>query len=72
MYMLQFCHSCVKEGSTVSVIGIIRCHDNVVMIVPPTEPISTGCRWPCCLFPTYIEGLILMSEENQNGEAIPV
>ncbi|XP_073146640.1 uncharacterized membrane protein At1g16860-like [Henckelia pumila] len=70
--VMRLKEGCVKEGSTVSVMGIIRCHDNVVMIVPPTEPISTGCRWPCCLFPTYIEGLILKSDESQNGEAIPV
>ncbi|KZV16059.1 hypothetical protein F511_26188 [Dorcoceras hygrometricum] len=70
--VMRLKEGCVKEGSTISVMGIIRCHENVVMIVPPTEPISTGCRWPCCLFPTYIKGLILKSDESQNGEVIPV
>ncbi|KAK6149700.1 LOW QUALITY PROTEIN: hypothetical protein DH2020_017225 [Rehmannia glutinosa] len=34
----------IKEGSTVSIMGVVRRHDNVLMIVPPTEPVSTGCR----------------------------
>ncbi|CAA0817969.1 Ubiquitin-specific protease family C19-related protein [Striga hermonthica] len=62
----------IKEGSTVSVMGVVRRHDNVLMVVPPTEPISTGCRLPCCLLPTYVEGLILTCNENQNEEVIPV
>ncbi|KAL0321094.1 UNVERIFIED_CONTAM: putative membrane protein [Sesamum radiatum] len=62
----------IKEGSTVSVMGVVRRHDNVLMIVPPTEPVSTGCRWLCCLLPTYIQGLILTCDESQNGDVIPV
>ncbi|KAL7130379.1 hypothetical protein ABFS83_13G129800 [Erythranthe nasuta] len=62
----------IKEGSTVSIMGVVRRHDNVLMIVPPTEPISTGCRWPCCLLPTYIEGLVLTSDESQSEDVIPV
>ncbi|KAK6149698.1 hypothetical protein DH2020_017223 [Rehmannia glutinosa] len=62
----------IKEGSTVSIMGVVRRHDNVLMIVPPTEPVSTGCRWPCCLLPTYVEGLILTCNESQNGDVIPV
>ncbi|KAL3820783.1 hypothetical protein ACJIZ3_006688 [Penstemon smallii] len=62
----------IKEGSTVSVMGVVRRHDNVLMIVPPTEPVSTGCRWLCCLLPTFIEGLILTCDQSQNGDAIPV
>ncbi|XP_055801585.1 uncharacterized membrane protein At1g16860-like [Solanum dulcamara] len=34
----------IKEGSTVSVMGLVRRHENVVMIVPPVEPISTVCQ----------------------------
>ncbi|KAL1320326.1 hypothetical protein AAHE18_14G049100 [Arachis hypogaea] len=34
----------IKEGSTVSVMGVVRRHDNVLMIVPSTEPVSTGCQ----------------------------
>ncbi|KAL2467107.1 Ubiquitin-specific protease family C19-related protein [Abeliophyllum distichum] len=62
----------IKEGSTISVMGVVRRHDNLIMIVPPSEPVSTGCRWLCCLLPTYIEGLILTCDESQNGDAIPV
>ncbi|KAI3823836.1 hypothetical protein L1987_05280 [Smallanthus sonchifolius] len=62
----------IKEGSTASVMGVVRRHDNVLMIVPPTEPVSTGCRWACGLFPTYVEGLVLTCDESQNAEVIPV
>ncbi|CAN4106691.1 unnamed protein product [Withania somnifera] len=62
----------IKEGSTVSVMGVVRRHDNVLMIVPPTEPISTGCQWTRFLLPTYIEGLILTSDDSQNADVIPV
>ncbi|KNA25592.1 hypothetical protein SOVF_005190 [Spinacia oleracea] len=62
----------VKEGSTVSVMGIVRRHENILMIVPPTEAISTGCQWLRCLLPMYIEGLVLHCEDNQNSEVIPV
>ncbi|KAL9996826.1 putative membrane protein [Helianthus debilis subsp. tardiflorus] len=62
----------IKEGSTVSVMGVVRRHDNVLMIVPPTEPISTGCQWSCGLFPTYVEGLVLTCDESQNDDVIPV
>ncbi|XP_057428818.1 uncharacterized membrane protein At1g16860 [Lotus japonicus] len=62
----------IKEGSTVSVMGVVRRHDNVLMIVPSTEPVSTGCQWLRCLLPTYAEGLILTCEDNQNSDVIPV
>ncbi|XP_076881570.1 putative membrane protein At1g16860 [Bidens hawaiensis] len=62
----------IKEGSTVSVMGVVRRHDNVLMIVPPTDPISTGCQWTCGLFPTYVEGLVLTCDESQNADVIPV
>ncbi|XP_071697029.1 uncharacterized membrane protein At1g16860-like [Rutidosis leptorrhynchoides] len=62
----------IKEGSTVSVMGVVRRHDNVLMIVPPTDPISTSCRWGCGLFPTYVEGLVLTCDESQNADVIPV
>ncbi|XP_044496434.1 uncharacterized membrane protein At1g16860 [Mangifera indica] len=62
----------IKEGSTVSVMGIVRRHDNVLMIVPATEPVSTGCQWTRCLLPTYVEGLILTCDDNQDGDVVPV
>ncbi|KAE8689682.1 serine/threonine-protein kinase HT1-like [Hibiscus syriacus] len=62
----------IKEGSTVSVMGVVRRHDNVLMIVPPSGPISTGCQWNRCLLPTYVEGLIMTCDENQNADVVPV
>ncbi|BAT87520.1 hypothetical protein LR48_Vigan09g196100 [Vigna angularis] len=62
----------IKEGSTVSVMGVVQRHDNVLMIVPSAEPVSTGCQWIRCLLPTYAEGLILTCEDNQNADVIPV
>ncbi|KAL1211048.1 putative membrane protein [Cardamine amara subsp. amara] len=62
----------IKEGSTVSVMGMVRRHDNVLMIIPPEESVATGCKWWRCLFPTYVEGLIIACDENQNVDVIPV
>ncbi|KAL6990707.1 hypothetical protein U1Q18_008827 [Sarracenia purpurea var. burkii] len=62
----------IKEGSTVSVMGVLRRHDNVLMIVASSEPVSTGCRWSHCLLPTTIEGLILTCDESQTTDVIPV
>lgn len=62
----------VKEGSTVSVMGVVRRHENILMIVPSPDPVSTGCQWSRCLLPMYVEGLILHCDDNQNSEVIPV
>ncbi|KAJ8437577.1 hypothetical protein Cgig2_005328 [Carnegiea gigantea] len=62
----------VKEGSTVSVMGIVRRHDNILMIVPPCDPVATGCQWFRFLLPMYVKGLILHCNDSQNFEVIPV
>lgn len=62
----------IKEGSTVSVMGVVRRQDNVLMVVPSTEPVSTGCQWARCLLPTYVEGLIITCDDNQNADVVPV
>lgn len=62
----------IKEGSTVSVMGVVRRQDNVLMVVPSTEPISTGCQWARCLLPTCVEGLIITCDDNQNADVVPV
>ncbi|KAF7840572.1 putative membrane protein [Senna tora] len=62
----------IKEGSTVSVMGVVRRHDNVLMIVPSAEPVSTGCQWIRCLLPMYVEGLIVTCDDNQNADVVPV
>ncbi|KAA3489027.1 putative membrane protein [Gossypium australe] len=70
--IMRLKEGCIKEGSTVSVMGVVRRHDNVLMIVPPSEPISTGCQWSRCLLPTYVEGLILTCDDTQNHDVVPV
>ncbi|XP_020592118.1 uncharacterized membrane protein At1g16860-like [Phalaenopsis equestris] len=62
----------IKEGSTVSVMGVVRRNDNVLMIVPPTEPLSTGCQWKRCIQPASIEGIVLRCEDTSNINVVPV
>lgn len=71
-YSSVFCIRYIKEGSTVSVMGVVRRHDNVVMIVPPVQPVSTGFQWLRCLLPTYVEGLILTCDDTQDADVVPV
>lgn len=49
----------VKEGSFVTVMGMLCKENDVVMIVQPPEPISIGCLWLRCLLPNDVDGLIL-------------
>ncbi|KAI4295155.1 hypothetical protein MLD38_040590 [Melastoma candidum] len=62
----------IKEGSTVSVMGIVRRQDNVLMVVPPTEPVSTGCQWLRGFLPTYVEGIIVTCEDSRDDEVVNV
>ncbi|WOK95003.1 hypothetical protein Cni_G03708 [Canna indica] len=62
----------VKEGSTVSIMGVVRKNDNVLMIVPPSEPFSTGCQWAKCILPANLDGIILRCEDTSNVDVIPV
>ncbi|CAM0911330.1 unnamed protein product [Alopecurus aequalis] len=62
----------IKEGSTVSVIGVVQRNDNVLMIVPPSESFSTGCHWGRCILPTSLDGLVLRCEDTSNSDVIPV
>ncbi|XP_047309481.1 uncharacterized membrane protein At1g16860-like [Impatiens glandulifera] len=62
----------INEGSTVSVMGVIRRQGNVIMIVPSIEPLSTGCQWTRCLLPTYTKGMVLMCHENHTNNVISV
>ncbi|XWS20651.1 hypothetical protein CRYUN_Cryun31cG0121100 [Craigia yunnanensis] len=62
----------IKEGSTVSVMGVVQRNDNVLMIVPPPEPITTGCQWAKCIFPTALEGIVLRCEDTSKNDVIPV
>ncbi|KAG6525944.1 uncharacterized membrane protein At1g16860-like [Zingiber officinale] len=62
----------IKEGSTISVMGIVQRNDNVLMIVPPPEPFSTGYQWSKCILPVNLEGLILRCEDSSKVDVIPV
>lgn len=62
----------IKEGSTVSVTGVIQRNDNVLMIVPPSEPLSTGCQWSSCILPVNLDGIVLSCEDTSNMDVIPV
>jgi len=60
----------IKEGSTVSVMGVVQRNDNVLMIVPPPDPFTTGCQWPKCIFPATLQGIVLRCA--MNNDVIPV
>ncbi|CAN8304971.1 unnamed protein product [Cochlearia groenlandica] len=62
----------IKEGSTVSVMGTVQRNDNVLMIVPSSEPLAAGWQWRSCTFPTSLEGVVLRCEDSSNVDAIPV
>ncbi|PPR90899.1 hypothetical protein GOBAR_AA29787 [Gossypium barbadense] len=62
----------IKEGSTVSVMGVVHRNDNVLMIVASPEPITTGCQWAKCILPASLEGIVLRCEDTSNTDAITV
>ncbi|XP_075502152.1 putative membrane protein At1g16860 [Primulina tabacum] len=62
----------IKEGSTVSVMGVVQRNENVLMIVPPPEPFSTGCQWSKCILPASLEGVVLRCEDTSKIDVIPV
>lgn len=62
----------IKEGSLVTVMGVVQRTENVLMIVPPSEPVSTGFQWRRCLLPANLEGIVLISEDDSKADVIPV
>ncbi|KAL8466530.1 hypothetical protein ACS0TY_035560 [Phlomoides rotata] len=62
----------IKEGSTVSVMGVVQRNESVLMIVPPSDPITTGCQWIKCIFPASFEGIVLRCEDTSMVDVIPV
>ncbi|KAI5067442.1 hypothetical protein GOP47_0017970 [Adiantum capillus-veneris] len=62
----------IKEGFIVTVMGVMQRNENVLMIVPPSEPVSTGCQWGRCLLPATMEGLLLRCEDDAKADIIPV
>ncbi|KDP25057.1 hypothetical protein JCGZ_22592 [Jatropha curcas] len=69
---MQLKEGFIKEGSTVSVMGIVQRNENVLMIVPPPEPLATGWQWPKCIFPVSLDGIVLRCEDTSNVDVIPV
>ncbi|KAF3663786.1 putative homeobox-leucine zipper protein ATHB-12-like [Capsicum annuum] len=49
----------IKEGSLISVFGVLQRSNEVMVITPPQELISTGCLWKKLLLPVDVDGLIL-------------
>ncbi|GJS28987.1 uncharacterized membrane protein-like protein [Tanacetum coccineum] len=62
----------IKEGSSVSVMGVVQRNENVLMIVPPPEPVPTGCLWTRFMLPATLDGVILRCEDSSNQDVIPV
>ncbi|XP_024982091.1 uncharacterized membrane protein At1g16860-like [Cynara cardunculus var. scolymus] len=62
----------IKEGSSVSVMGVVQRNDNVLMIIPPPEPVPTGCQWATCMLPASLDGIVLRCEDSSNLDVIPV
>ncbi|KAJ9164499.1 hypothetical protein P3X46_024069 [Hevea brasiliensis] len=70
--IMQLKEGYIKEGSTVSVMGIVERNENVLMIVPPPESLATGWQWPKCIFPASLDGIVLRCEDTSNVDVIPV
>uniref|UniRef100_A0ACD5V312 Uncharacterized protein n=1 Tax=Avena sativa TaxID=4498 RepID=A0ACD5V312_AVESA len=49
----------IREGMRLSVIGILSKKNGDFMILPPREPISTGCVLLSFLLPAYFDGIVL-------------
>jgi hypothetical protein len=56
----------------VTVMGVVQRHENILMLVAPPEPMSTGCQWPKFILPATLDGIILRSEEPSKVDGIPV
>ncbi|KAK7852239.1 putative membrane protein [Quercus suber] len=70
--IMQLKEGYIKEGSTVSVMGVVQRNENVLMIVPPTEPITTGCQWTKCILSASLDGIVLRCEDASKNDVIPV
>ncbi|CAM0903553.1 unnamed protein product [Alopecurus aequalis] len=49
----------IREDMRLSVIGILSMKNGDLMILPPREPISTGCVLSSLLLPAYFDGIVL-------------
>ncbi|XP_008810698.2 uncharacterized membrane protein At1g16860-like isoform X1 [Phoenix dactylifera] len=51
----------IKEGNSLTVMGMLSRKNGVLMIVPPPEPFSTGCLLQKFLLAVDVDGLVLKS-----------
>ncbi|KAF8702862.1 hypothetical protein HU200_032697 [Digitaria exilis] len=49
----------IREGMRLSVLGMLSKKNGDAMILPPPEPLSTGCVLLSCLLPSYFDGIVL-------------
>ncbi|KAH7315874.1 hypothetical protein KP509_21G069000 [Ceratopteris richardii] len=70
--VMKFKEGYIKEGFIVTVMGVVQRNENVLMIVPPSEPVSTGCQWSRFLLPATMAGLLLRCENDSKADIIPV
>ncbi|XP_059644751.1 uncharacterized membrane protein At1g16860-like [Cornus florida] len=70
--VMQLKEGYIKEGSTVSVMGVVQRNENVLMIVPPSEPFTAGCQWAKLILPASLEGIVLRCEDASKIDVIPV
>eukprot|EP00249_Psilotum_nudum_P011131 c22981_g1_i1 orf=443-2011(-) len=62
----------IKEGSTVTVMGVVQRNENVLMIVSPPEPVSTGCQFGKFLLPANLEGIVLKCDDSLKADVVSV
>ncbi|CAM8894788.1 unnamed protein product [Rhodiola kirilowii] len=71
--MMRLKEGYIKEGSTVSVMGVVHRNENVLMIVPPTEPFNKGCQWTKGIIPANLDGIVVRCENSSKTDnVIPV
>lgn len=54
----------IREGDTASVIGILKKHHTCDIVDAPAGVVTTGCQLIRCMFPVFVEGLILIGDED--------
>ncbi|KAH7686909.1 hypothetical protein IHE45_04G135100 [Dioscorea alata] len=58
----------IKEGSSLTVMGTLNRKSGTLVIVPPSDPLSTGCLFQKFLLPVIFDGLVIrFSEQSGSG-----
>ncbi|KAG9452592.1 hypothetical protein H6P81_005496 [Aristolochia fimbriata] len=61
----------IKEGCSLTVMGVLTRNNGVAVIVQPPEPFSMGCLWRKFLLPFDIDALILRVTDRGGPEIVP-